>query len=191
VPERRRKHPFLETISSGKPAAEWAELRQTDRVADFVEFTFDDGTALALQVFDALPSAQADSREEADDQESVPGFGKSRPVARGSRVVAATEGALTALLAPLVPLLQRVHDTVAAVPDAPDELSVGFGVRVGADLKLSVVGASGEATMTITANWRLPRPAVAAPSDASAPVAGAASPSASVSSGSVSGAHAG
>lgn len=166
-------------------------MGHTDRVADFVEFTFDDGTALALQVFDALPSARTGSREEADDQESVPGFGKSRPVARGSRVVAATEGALNALLAPLVPLLQRVHDTVAAVPDAPDELSVGFGLRVGADLKLSVVGATGEATMTITANWRLPRSAVPAPSAASATGTGSASPPTPVSPGSVSGAHAG
>ncbi|MFH9090528.1 CU044_2847 family protein [Streptomyces sp. NPDC017673] len=145
-------------------------------MADFVEFTFDDGTALALQVFDALPSAHAGPREEADGQESVPGFGRSRPVARGSRVVAATEGALNAVLAPLVPLLQRVHDTVAAVPNAPDELAVGFGVRVGADLKLSVVGATGEATMTITATWRLPSPAVPAPSRPPASVTGTVSP---------------
>ncbi|MER6122841.1 CU044_2847 family protein [Streptomyces sp. NPDC001795] len=128
-------------------------------MADFVEFAFDDGTLLALQVFDPLPSAPAGREHEADDNESVPGFGRSRPVARGARVVAATESALSALLAPLVPLLQRVHDTVAAVPDAPDELSVSFGLRVGQDLKLGVVGTTGEATMTISANWRLPRPA--------------------------------
>ncbi|MER6073623.1 CU044_2847 family protein [Streptomyces sp. NPDC001817] len=160
-------------------------------MADFVEFTFDDGTVLALQVFDALPSAHAGPQEEAVGQESVPGFGRSRPVARGARVVAAAEGALNALLAPLVPLLQRVHDTVAAVPDAPDELSVGFGVRVGSDLKLSIVGATGEATMTINANWRLPRPAVPASSGAAAPVTGTAAPSAPSLPGSASGTHAG
>jgi hypothetical protein len=125
-------------------------------MADFVEFSFDDGTLLALQVFDPLPGGRD---AQADGEEAVPGFGRSRPVARGARVVAAAEGALGALLAPLVPLLQRVHDTVTAVPNAPDELSVSFGLRVSQDLKLGVVGAAGEATMTITANWRLPQPA--------------------------------
>ncbi|TLS42761.1 hypothetical protein FE633_29360 [Streptomyces montanus] len=132
-------------------------------MADFVEFAFDDGTLLALQVFAPLPASPAGPEGGPDDAEAVPGFGRSRPVARGTRVVASAEGALSALLAPLVPLLQRVHDTVAAVPDAPDELSVSFGLRVSQDLKLGVVGAAGEATMTITANWHL-----AAPADASA-----------------------
>ncbi|HZX40161.1 MAG TPA: CU044_2847 family protein [Streptomyces sp.] len=150
-------------------------------MADFVEFAFDDGTLLALQVFDSLPASLAGPEDGTDDdEEAVPGFGRSRPVARGARVVAATEGALSALLAPLVPLLQRVHDTVAAVPDAPDELSVSFGLRVSQDLKLGVVGATGEATMTITANWHL------SPSAAQVPAAA----SADTSAGSPSGVHA-
>ncbi|EPH45102.1 CU044_2847 family protein [Streptomyces aurantiacus] len=132
-------------------------------MTDFVEFAFDDGTLLALQVFAPLPAALAGTEGETDDEGAVPGFGTSRPVARGGRVMAATEGALGTLLAPLVPLLQRVHDTVATVPDAPDELSVSFGLRVSQDLKLGVVGATGEATMVITANWHLASPAAPAP----------------------------
>jgi Trypsin-co-occurring domain 1 len=132
-------------------------------MSDFVEFAFDDGTLLALQVFAPLPTALAEAESETDDDGAVPGFGTSRPVARGGRVMAATESALGALLAPLVPLLQRVHDTVVTTPDAPDELSVSFGLRVSQDLKLCVVGATGEATMTITANWHLSSPAAPAP----------------------------
>lgn len=129
-------------------------------MTDFVEFTFDDGTLLALQVFDPVRSSSSARRDEDEgDEESVPGFGRSRPVARGTRVLAATETALSSLLAPLVPMLQTVHDTVSTVPDTPDELSVSFGVRITQDLKLGVVGTTGEATMTITANWHLPRSA--------------------------------
>jgi hypothetical protein len=119
---------------------------------DFIDFTFDDGTCLALQVFDLPPRSQ----ENEGKGDAVPGFGGSRPVARGSRVVAATEGALTSLLAPLGPLLQSVHGTVMAVPNTPRELSVTFGLRVSHDLKLGIVGAGGEATMTVVATWNLP-----------------------------------
>jgi hypothetical protein len=126
-------------------------------MADFVEFTFTDGTLLALQVFDPVPPSSFQAEEERHE-ESVPGFGRSRPVARGARVVAATETALSSLLAPLVPMLQTIHDTVSTVPDTPNELSVSFGVRITQDLKLGIVGTTGEATMTITANWHLPRP---------------------------------
>lgn len=151
---------------------------QTERMADFVEFAFEDGTLLALQVFEPVQASPSRTAEEAErDGEPVPGFGRSRPVARGARVMAATEGALSTLLAPLVPMLQNVHDTVAAVPDAPDELSVSFGLRVSQDLKLGVVGTTGEATMTITATWHLAgRPA--RDTDA-APAAAPSGPSAS------------
>ncbi|WP_324789268.1 CU044_2847 family protein [Streptomyces sp. H51] len=136
-------------------------------MADFVEFAFADGTRLSLQAFAPPGNASAAPQGEPDGEgaDAVPGFGTSRPVARGARVVAAAEGALSAVLAPLVPMLQQVHDTVAAVPDAPDELSVSFGLRVSQDLKLAVVGTTGEASMTITANWLL---SAAAPGDGTA-----------------------
>ncbi|MER7939855.1 CU044_2847 family protein [Streptomyces sp. NPDC094473] len=114
-------------------------------MSDFMEFEFDDGSSLALQVFPAATPAEG----------SAPGFGTSVPVARGSRLGAVAGTALRGVLAPLVPLLQQVRDTAAAVPDPPDEISVSFGVRVGHDLKLGVVGVAGEATLTVTANWHL------------------------------------
>jgi hypothetical protein len=118
-------------------------------VADFIQFTFADGTTVALQAFAPLPSPQADQ-----DGSHVPGFGDSRPVSAGRRVAVAAEGALRTLLAPLAPLLQEVHDSVSAVRDTPSEISVSFGVRVTNDLKLGIVGAGGEATLTVAAHWR-------------------------------------
>lgn len=140
----------------------------TDGVQDFVEFTFADGTAVALQAFAPLSTAKDGY---AADDEPVPGFGASRPVSVGSRVAVAAESTLRALLAPLAPLLQQVHDSVSAVPDKPSELSVSFGVRVSQDLKLGIVGAGGEATMTVTAQWRLAQP----PEGTTAPAGRAAS----------------
>ncbi|MFJ3700893.1 MULTISPECIES: CU044_2847 family protein [Streptomyces] len=114
-------------------------------MSDFMEFEFDDGSALALQVFPAT----------SPDETSAPGFGTSVPVARGARLGAVAGTALRGVLAPLVPLLQQIRDTAASVPDSPDEISVSFGVRIGHDLKLGVVGVAGEATLTVTANWHL------------------------------------
>ncbi|MFF4827965.1 CU044_2847 family protein [Streptomyces sp. NPDC001312] len=122
---------------------------------DYVEFTFADGTAVALQAFAPLSAAHDGP---AAEDEPVPGFGASRPVSVGSRVAVAAESTLRSLLAPLAPLLQQVHDSVSTVPDKPSELSVTFGVRVSQDLKLGIVGAGGEATMTVTAQWRLTQP---------------------------------
>ncbi|MFD4016337.1 CU044_2847 family protein [Streptomyces sindenensis] len=114
-------------------------------MSDFMEFAFEDGSSLALQVFPAA----------APEETSAPGFGTSVPVARGSRLGAVAGTALRGVLSPLVPLLQQIRDTAASVPDAPDEISVSFGVRIGNDLKLGVVGVAGEATLTVTANWHL------------------------------------
>ncbi|GDY57539.1 hypothetical protein SVIO_081620 [Streptomyces violaceusniger] len=78
------------------------------------------------------------------------------PVGRAPRGAAAlaVEG-LQAVLRPLGPLLQEVHNAVSAAPNPPDEIQVQFGVQVGQDLKLGIVGANGQASMTISATWQL------------------------------------
>ncbi|GAB2932766.1 CU044_2847 family protein [Streptomyces mayteni] len=58
------------------------------------------------------------------------------------------------MLRPLGPLLEEVHRSVSAVPDPPEELSVSFGIRIGNDLELGIVGQSADATMTVSATWR-------------------------------------
>lgn len=62
---------------------------------------------------------------------------------------------LRAALRPLGPLLQEVHDAVASSERAPDEVSVEFGVQIGQDLKLGIVGSNGQASMKVSATWRL------------------------------------
>lgn len=126
-------------------------IGHTARVAEFVEFSFTDGTVVALQAFP--PAGQG-----TDDDHAVPGFGSSLPVSRG-RLVTATDTALRTVLAPLVPVLESIHATVATASNPPQRLQVSLGVRIGHDLKLGVVGANGEASLTITAGWDLPQPA--------------------------------
>lgn len=88
------------------------------------------------------------------------GMGTVVPVASGGAAVASfAAGALRQALKPLGPLLQEVHDCVRAVPDPPAELSVTFGVQVGQDLKLGIVGGSGQAHLTVTASWQPTHPA--------------------------------
>lgn len=86
----------------------------------------------------------------------IGGVGGVTPVGRASRAAAAlaTEG-LRTVLRPLGPLLQEVHDAVCAVPNPPHEINVQFGVQVGQDLKLGIVGAGGQASLTVSATWQL------------------------------------
>ncbi|WP_395572054.1 CU044_2847 family protein [Streptomyces sp. BK79] len=89
------------------------------------------------------------------DDDLPEGMGRAVPVARGTGTVARfAAGALRGALSPLGPLIQEVHDAATAVPDPPTELSVTFGVQVGQDLKLGVVGGTGQAHLTVTASWR-------------------------------------
>ncbi len=90
-----------------------------------------------------------------DDGDLPEGMGRAVPVGAGGRAVASfSVGALRGALKPVGPLLQEVHDAVVATPEPPTELSVTFGVQVGQDLKLGIVGGNGQAHLTVTANWR-------------------------------------
>jgi hypothetical protein len=89
-----------------------------------------------------------------------PGTDGLVPVAGGGLAT----GTLRRALRPLGPLLQEVHDAVAAAPTPPQEVSVTFGVEVGHDLKLGIVGAAGKAHLTVSATWHpTPPPAPTEP----------------------------
>lgn len=89
------------------------------------------------------------------DEDRPEGMGTAVPVASGGGAVAAfAVGTLRQALRPLGPLLQEVHDAVTAAPDPPAELSVTFGVQVGQDLKLGIVGGNGQAHLTVSASWK-------------------------------------
>ncbi|MEW2400263.1 CU044_2847 family protein [Streptomyces sp. NPDC046862] len=119
-------------------------------MGEFVEFTFDDGQAVLVEVF---PSPLAS----ASGQASTPGSAPLVPVAGdgNGRVARAAQGALRQVLKPLVPVLQSVHDTVAAMDQRPHQITVDLGVKVGNDLTLGIVANKGEASLTVTASWNL------------------------------------
>ncbi|MCQ4203953.1 hypothetical protein M4J06_001639 [Streptomyces coelicoflavus] len=119
------------------------------------DLTLDDGSPVRflLAPADGTPAAPSDG-------DLPEGMGRAVPVARGTGTVARfAAGALRGALSPLGPLIQEVHDAATAVPDPPTELSVTFGVQVGQDLKLGIVGGTGTAHLTVTASWSPTAPA--------------------------------
>ncbi|QUW93184.1 CU044_2847 family protein [Streptomyces sp. V17-9] len=119
------------------------------------DLTLDDGSPVRF----LLTPADGTSAAPADD-DLPEGMGRAVPVARGTGTVARfAAGALRGALSPLGPLIQEVHDAATAVPDPPTELSVTFGVQVGQDLKLGIVGGTGTAHLTVTASWSPTAPA--------------------------------
>nr|WSW69526.1 hypothetical protein OG461_26855 [Streptomyces sp. NBC_00995] len=118
------------------------------------DIELDDGTPvrfLLTPVPGTAPATPAQQRE----GDLPEGMGRAVPVAAGGRSVASfAVGALRGALKPVGPLLQEVHDAVVATPEPPTELSVTFGVQVGQDLKLGIVGGNGQAHLTVTASWR-------------------------------------
>ncbi|MFE0098798.1 CU044_2847 family protein [Streptomyces sp. NPDC059009] len=105
----------------------------------------------------AVDTAVVDTASDAECGSGLPGeFGSPEPVSTGGgrRTAALAAGALRATLAPLGPLLDEVHAAVAGAAHPPEEFTVGFGIEVGKDLKLGIVGLKGSATMTVSATWR-------------------------------------
>jgi len=91
----------------------------------------------------------------ADAYGGVGGVGGVTPVGRGTRAAAAlADAGLGVVLQGLGSVLQDVHDAVRSAPHPPQEFTVEFGVQVGQDLKLGIVGANGNASLTISATWR-------------------------------------
>ncbi|MFF7606492.1 CU044_2847 family protein [Streptomyces parvulus] len=119
-------------------------------VATSPDLELDDGTPVRFVLTPADGTFPVPS-----DDDLPEGMGRAVPVARkrGSTAGFGT-AALRGALSPLGPLVQEVHDAVTAVPDPPTELSVTFGVQVGQDLKLGIVGGTSTAHLTVTASWR-------------------------------------
>ncbi|MES5825379.1 CU044_2847 family protein [Streptomyces sp. RG80] len=120
---------------------------------DYMEFALDDGTCVRLELSGAGGGAPS-SPDDADLPEGIAGV---TPTGQGARVGTLATNALRTVLSPLGPVLQQVHDAVRSIPDPPQELSVDFGVQIGQDLKIGIVGANGQASMTISATWHLQR----------------------------------
>jgi hypothetical protein len=150
-------------------------------VPEFAEFRLADDTAVRLEL--APVGQPLVAAGETDDLPE--GFGDTIPVGRGSaRTAEWAAGTLSWALRPLGLLLQEVHDSLVTVSAPPQEVSVEFGVQIGQDLKLGIVGANGQASMKVSATWRLPaapvapEPACAVPESAVRPEPAAAAESA-------------
>ncbi|UWE10414.1 CU044_2847 family protein [Actinacidiphila bryophytorum] len=120
----------------------------------FVDFAFDDGTSVLVQV----SPGPGDGGGEWEDDTAV------GPVGVGSGAVRRVGHELERAFAPLVPVLEGIRGQARRMQDAPDELSVQFGVQFTSGLKLAVVG-SVEATFTVTATWRGETPQAGAGDD--------------------------
>lgn len=131
--------------------ASWAFLGHNVAVSTSADLVFDDGTPVRF-LLSAAPGAPAGAEPDDDLPE---GMGRAVPVAAGGAAVASfAVGTLRRALKPLGPLLREVHDSVVAAPQPPSEISVTFGVQVGQDLKLGIVGGNGQAHLTVTASWK-------------------------------------
>ncbi|PGH47077.1 hypothetical protein CRI70_30500 [Streptomyces sp. Ru87] len=115
-----------------------------------MELELADGAAVRLE----LAAAGEPAAVVADGPDLPEGLGRVTPVGRGGRAAALATGTLRSALSPLGPLLQEIHHSVTGSGGpVPQELTVEFGVQIGQDLKLGVVGAGAQATMTVTATW--------------------------------------
>ncbi|MFD9223320.1 CU044_2847 family protein [Streptomyces sp. NPDC060064] len=120
----------------------------------YMELSLSDGSQVRLELSGAgeplaVPS-QSNGRADLPE-----GFGAAEPVASGAgRAATLAADALRTALRPLGPLLDEVHGAVSASENPPQEVTVAFGVEIGQDLKLGIVGANGKATMSISATWQ-------------------------------------
>ncbi|MGW7002214.1 CU044_2847 family protein [Streptomyces sp. NPDC054933] len=124
----------------------------------YAEIQLDHNTSVRLELAPVgVPPQPAPAADPADSGPDLPdGIAGSAPVGRASAAASAlTSEALRLTLRPLGPLLQEVHDSVSAIKNPPQEISVEFGIQIGQDLKLGIVGAGGHASLMVSASWQL------------------------------------
>ncbi|HET6353370.1 CU044_2847 family protein [Streptomyces sp.] len=124
-------------------------------MSTFSELQLADGTVIRFELAPAQ-GAPSDAERAADPADELPdGMGQSVPVARGGQTVSAfAVETLRRTLQPLGTLLQEVHDAVLTSERPPQEVNVSFGIQVGHDLKLGIVGGNGQAHITVSATWQ-------------------------------------
>ncbi|MFE5737378.1 CU044_2847 family protein [Streptomyces celluloflavus] len=122
------------------------------------ELSLRDGTTIRLELTPTGSGPAPSPQDRPYGADPPEGAGPTVPVPRsGAGAATAAVATLRMTLRPLGPLLQEIHDVITTSERPPNELSVQFGVQVGQDLKLGIVGVNGRASLTITATWQ-PRP---------------------------------
>ncbi|NLU68398.1 CU044_2847 family protein [Streptomyces sp. HNM0574] len=123
----------------------------------YAELTLSDDTAVRVELAPAGPPPPGTPAHTPDPEPAdLPGgAGPAVPVSRGTDAAAATaRQALRTTLKPLGALLDEVNASLSTAQTPPEEVTVEFGVQVGQDLKLGLVGATGQANLRVTATWR-------------------------------------
>ncbi|WDV53123.1 CU044_2847 family protein [Streptomyces coeruleorubidus] len=128
-------------------------------MTQYAELLLDDSTVIRLEL-SPVGGPQADGQEPDSEEygefEDVPdGMRGAEPVGRlrdAARVLVG--GTVRGALSPLGPLLREVHATVTSVDDPPQEFSVEFGLQLGQDLKLGIVGVNSASSLKVSATWR-------------------------------------
>ncbi|MFE7166187.1 CU044_2847 family protein [Streptomyces sp. NPDC057616] len=124
-------------------------------MSDFNELQLTDGTLIRFQ----LDPGGATASPAGPGTDLPDGMGPTVPVSRGGQAAASfAVDTLRSALRPLGPFLQEVHDSVVTSERPPHQVSITFGVQVGHDLKLGIVGGNGQAHLTVSATWH-PAPA--------------------------------
>ncbi|CAM5275194.1 CU044_2847 family protein [Streptomyces abikoensis] len=124
---------------------------------NYAELRLADGTSVRFVLSPGLSRSPAPDPAPSPEEDLPEGMGRSVPVARGDgrgAVAAFAVDTLRRTLQPLGTLLQEVHDAVTASDPPPAEVDVTFGIQVGHDLKLGIVGGNGQAHLTVSAKWQ-------------------------------------
>ncbi|QWB24346.1 MULTISPECIES: CU044_2847 family protein [Streptomyces] len=137
-------------------------------MTQYAELLLDDSTVIRLElspVGGPQAAGQESGQGEYEEHEELPdGIQGSEPVGRlrdAARVLVG--GTVRGVLSPLGPLLREVHATVTSVDAPPQEFSVEFGLQLGQDLKLGIVGVNSASSLKVSATWRpVPDPVVTA-----------------------------
>ncbi|MFJ9179174.1 CU044_2847 family protein [Streptomyces sp. NPDC102360] len=117
-------------------------------MTDFAEIMLPDGTSVRMEL------APVGNAHDSVGNGLPGGVDGVSPIGRGNRAVAIATDTLRTVLRPLGPLIQEVHAAVSTAHDQPEEITVQFGVQIGQDLKLGIVGAGTQANLSVSATWR-------------------------------------
>ncbi|GGV87935.1 hypothetical protein GCM10010294_70270 [Streptomyces griseoloalbus] len=127
-------------------------------MAETTEFTASDGTVVRVEVDGPAPPYGADAHE---------------PVRRRGRPETAqtAAGTLREAVDRIRPAARDVLDSLRAMPQAPDRVTLEFGVKLAADAGVVLARASSEAHFKVLMEWeRQPRERARAPEEDEAPV---------------------
>ncbi|MFF8845410.1 CU044_2847 family protein [Streptomyces sp. NPDC015127] len=123
-------------------------------VSTFTELQLADGTSVRFDIGPGAAGTGNGASAPVPDDDWPDGMGHTVPVARGDQAASFAVETLRRTLHPLGTILQEVHDAVMTAQSPPQEINVAFGIQVGHDLKLGIVGGSGQAHITVSATWQ-------------------------------------